>query len=59
MDRPQPVSPALISDLENLRTLNHYFGSYRLIRFFLRRWIHRGDKLRILDLATGSGDIPR
>jgi len=59
MDRPQPVSPALISDLENLRTLNHYFGSYRLIRFFLRRWIHWGDKLRILDLATGSGDIPR
>ncbi len=59
MDRPQPVSPALISDLENLRTLNRYFGSYRLIRFFLRRWIHPGDKLRILDLATGSGDIPR
>jgi 2-polyprenyl-3-methyl-5-hydroxy-6-metoxy-1,4-benzoquinol methylase len=59
MDRPQPVSPALISDLENLRTLNRYFGSYRLIRFFLRRWIRPGEKLRILDLATGSGDIPR
>jgi SAM-dependent methyltransferase len=59
MDRPQPVSAALISDLENLRTLNRYFGSYRLIRFFLRRWIRPGDKLRIVDLATGSGDIPR
>lgn len=59
MDRPQPVSPALIRDLKNLRTLNRYFGSYRLIRFFLRRWIHRGDKLRMIDLATGSGDIPR
>ena len=59
MDRPQPVSPELVSDLENLRTLNRYFGSYRLIRFFLRRWIRRGDNLRILDLATGSGDIPR
>ena len=59
MDRPQPVSPALISDLGNLRTLNHYFGSYRLIQYFLRRWIHPGDKLRIVDLATGSGDIPR
>ena len=52
MDRPQPVSAALISDLENLRTLNRYFGSYRLIRFFLRRWIRPGDKLRI----ARSGD---
>jgi len=59
MDRAQPVSSALISDLENLRTLTRYFGSYRLIRFFLRRWIQPGDKLRIIDLATGSGDIPR
>lgn len=59
MDRPQPVSAELVSDLENLRTLNRYFGSYRLIRQFLRRWIRRDDRLRILDLATGSGDIPR
>jgi 2-polyprenyl-3-methyl-5-hydroxy-6-metoxy-1,4-benzoquinol methylase len=59
MDRPQPISPELLSDLRNLRTLNRYFGSYRLIRYFLRRWIGRGDKVRVLDLATGSGDIPR
>ncbi len=59
MDRPQPVSPELISDLENLRTLNRYFGSYRLIRWFLRRRIKPGADLRILDLATGSGDLPR
>ena len=59
MDRPQPISPELLSDLRNLRTLNRYFGSYRLIRYFLQRWIGRHDKLRILDLATGSGDIPR
>ena len=59
MDRPQPISPELLSDLRNLRTLNRYFGSYRLIRYFLRRWIGPGEKLRILDLATGSGDIPR
>ncbi len=59
MDRPQPVSPELVSDLENLRILNRYFGSYRLIRYFLRRWIRRGANLHILDLATGSGDIPR
>ncbi|MGI8957076.1 MAG: methyltransferase domain-containing protein [Chthoniobacterales bacterium] len=59
MDRPQPVSPELISDLRNLRALNRYFGSYRLARYFLRRWIHPGNQMRILDLATGSGDIPR
>lgn len=59
MDRPQPVSPELISDLENLRSLNRYFGSHRLIRSFLHRWMRPGDHLRILDLATGSGDIPR
>lgn len=59
MDRPQPVSDELISDLENLRALNRHFGSYRLVRHFLRRWIRAGDRLRILDLATGSGDIPR
>lgn len=59
MDRPQPVTPELASDLQNLRTLNRYFGSYRLIEHFLRRWIQPRGRLRILDLATGSGDIPR
>jgi SAM-dependent methyltransferase len=59
MDRPQPVSPELESDLRNLRALNRYFGSHRLIRHFLQRWIQPGDKLRVVDLATGSGDIPR
>lgn len=59
MDRPQPVSPELRSDLRNLRQLNRYFGSYRLVAHFLRRWIRAGDELRVLDLATGSGDIPR
>ena len=59
MDRPQPVSAELKSDLRNLRQLNRYFGSYRLIEHFLRRWIRPRSQMRILDLATGSGDIPR
>src|ERR1044072_2001007 len=58
MDRPQPVSAELDADLHNLRQLNRYFGSYRLVRHFLRRWIRPGTQLRVLDLATGSGDIP-
>lgn len=59
MDRPQPVSAELESDLHNLRQLNRYFGSYALVRRFLRKWIEPGETLRVLDLATGSGDIPR
>ena len=59
MDRPQPVSAELAADLRNLRQLNRYFGSYQLIERFLRRWIQPRSRMRILDLATGSGDIPR
>jgi 2-polyprenyl-3-methyl-5-hydroxy-6-metoxy-1,4-benzoquinol methylase len=59
MDRPQPVSAELESDLENIRELNRWFGSYALISMFLSRWIKPGARLRIVDLATGSGDIPR
>jgi SAM-dependent methyltransferase len=59
MDRPQPVSAELERDLERLRHLNRWFGSYRLISLFMRRWIKPGAHIRIVDLATGSGDIPR
>jgi 2-polyprenyl-3-methyl-5-hydroxy-6-metoxy-1,4-benzoquinol methylase len=59
MDRPQPVSIELERDLERLRQLNRWFGSYGLISTFIRRWIIPGAKLRVVDLATGSGDIPR
>jgi len=59
MDRPQPVSAELERDLKRIRQLNRWFGSYRLIGHFVRRWIKPGDNMRIVDLATGSGDIPR
>ena len=59
MDRPQPVTRELERDLANLRSLNRWFGSYRQIRHFLRRWLKPNAKARILDVATGSGDIPR
>ena len=59
MDRPQPVSPELEADLQSLRRLNRYFGSYGLVRTFLRCWLKPGRNYRVLDLATGSGDIPR
>jgi 2-polyprenyl-3-methyl-5-hydroxy-6-metoxy-1,4-benzoquinol methylase len=59
MDRPQPVSRELERDLEGLRQLNRWFGSHSLVLKFMRRWIKSGAQLRVLDLATGSGDIPR
>ena len=59
MDRPQPVSTELEVDLRNLRQLNRLFGSYALIQRFLDQWVRPGDSLRVADLATGSGDIPR
>jgi ubiquinone/menaquinone biosynthesis C-methylase UbiE len=60
MDRPQAVSGELKTDLRNLETLNRHFGSYRLILFFLKRWFRRGKPVvRLLDLCTGFGDIPR
>jgi 2-polyprenyl-3-methyl-5-hydroxy-6-metoxy-1,4-benzoquinol methylase len=59
MDRPQAVSPELERDLERLRQLNRWFGSYGLVSHFVRRWTMPGAQMRVVDLATGSGDIPR
>ncbi len=60
MDVEQPVSPALERDLENLVTLNRFFGSHALVRRHLAARLHpSAQPWRILDLATGSGDLPR
>ena len=54
MDRPQPVSAELERDLERIRQLNRWFGSYRLILDFMRRWLKPNARMRLVDLATGS-----
>jgi 2-polyprenyl-3-methyl-5-hydroxy-6-metoxy-1,4-benzoquinol methylase len=59
MDRDQPPSDELERDLERIRQLNRWFGSYRLVLSFVRNWVKPAAKLHVLDLATGSGDIPR
>jgi 2-polyprenyl-3-methyl-5-hydroxy-6-metoxy-1,4-benzoquinol methylase len=59
MDRPQLVSAELERDLSRLRQLNRWFGSHRLVLSFVRCWIKPGTRTRVVDLATGSGDIPR
>lgn len=59
MDRPQPVSAELEADLLNLVSLNRLFGGHRLLRSFLSDWLKPGRMYRVLDLATGAGDLPR
>ena len=59
MDRPQPVTPALERDLANLRAFNRRFGGHALVRHFVKRWLKPNTEARVLDLATGSGDVPR
>ena len=59
MDRPQPVSPALERDLANLRGLNRWFGAWRIVRRVLGPVLRGGGTVRIADLCSGSGDLPR
>jgi SAM-dependent methyltransferase len=59
MDRPDASPAELDAALRSLRSLNRYFGSYRVVSHFIQRWIRRSDRQRVLDLATGSADIPR
>src|SRR5579871_6625237 len=59
LDVEQPVNQRLETSLDSLRVLNQYFGAYSLVRHFMRRWLETGRTYRILDLATGFGDIPR
>ena len=59
LDIRQPVNRKLEASLESLRVLNKYFGAYSLVRHFMRRWLETGRTYRMLDLATGFGDIPR
>ena len=57
MDRPQPVSPELERDLQRLRQLNRWFGSYRLVLKIMQRWIKPGTRLRILILQPARGTL--
>jgi 2-polyprenyl-3-methyl-5-hydroxy-6-metoxy-1,4-benzoquinol methylase len=59
MDRPDTSTPELARALINLQKLNRHFGSYRIIRHFLNRWLKPGETVTILDACTGFGDIPR
>jgi len=59
MDRPGELDDTWRKDLANLQSLNRFFGAYRIIRWFLRHRLEPGGQATVLDLATGSADIPR
>lgn len=59
MDVAEEATPELERDLRNLESLNRNFGAYRAIFAKLKPLLRRREPLRILDLATGGGDIPR
>ena len=59
MDREGDFTPEWEKDLANLRGLNRHFGGHAIIlQFFKALQLTRGDKLTVLDLCTGSADLP-
>ena len=59
MDAPVVAPGLLIDDLRNLRLLNRYLGNYRNVRLGLARLVGEQKKFSLLDVGTGSGDLPR
>lgn len=59
MDVVEEATPELERDLLNLASLNRWFGAYRAVFGKLDPLLRRREPLRILDLASGGGDIPR
>ena len=60
MDLPGQPKELLADDLRNLRVINRYLGGYRNVLRGLARLVNeqRLDRFTLLDIGTGSGDIP-
>jgi SAM-dependent methyltransferase len=59
MDAPEIPSELLIDDLGNLRLINRYLGNYRNVLQGLARFAGKQNHFSLLDVGTGSGDVPR
>jgi SAM-dependent methyltransferase len=61
MDLPGNPKELLVEDLRNLRGINRYLGGYRGIMKVLKGMVRKDGMSRfsLLDVGTGSGDIPR
>jgi SAM-dependent methyltransferase len=60
MDLPGQPKELLVDDLRNLRIINRYLGGYRNVLRGLARLVkeQKLDRFTLLDIGTGSGDIP-
>ena len=60
MDLPDNPKEVLVGELRNLRILNRYLGGYRSVLSGLDRLVRgrRLNRFSLLDVGTGSGDIP-
>ena len=59
MDAPEMPRELLIDDLRNLRLLNRYLGNYRNVLRGLAKLAGKQNHFSLLDVGTGSGDVPR
>jgi hypothetical protein len=62
MDQPQADPRELLRSLRFIRRVNRFLGYNRVLLRHLERFSHgwkRGEPIEILDLATGSADVPR
>jgi ubiquinone/menaquinone biosynthesis C-methylase UbiE len=61
LDRPDNSVEEIRENLRDLERLNRYFGGVRTVLVHLGRMVgeHSQSSLTILDIATGSADIPR
>lgn len=59
LDDPTTPQAEIERASRDLAALNNRFGGHRLVRRFLGRWLNPSRCYRILDLCTGSGDVPR
>ena len=59
MDAPEIPRELLVDDLRNLRLLNRYLGNYRNVLRGLARFAGKQNQFSLLDVGTGSGDVPR
>jgi ubiquinone/menaquinone biosynthesis C-methylase UbiE len=58
MDLPDTPKELLVEDLRNLRVINRYLGNHRLVRRGLARLVEKEKTFSLLDIGTGSGDLP-
>jgi ubiquinone/menaquinone biosynthesis C-methylase UbiE len=58
MDLPDQPEALLVDDLRNLRIINACLGNHRNVLRGLTRLVGKREKFSLLDVGTGSADVP-